>query len=82
MVINMKHHDLEIVYAIRFQHWLQADKRNEQRKSQLLAVALENLKHAHYTPEDIQAIERNARRQLAAVGEKLDANRDEEGGAD
>lgn len=76
MVIQEKHRDMEIVYAIRYSSWLQRGALNEVRRSQLLALALDNLKDAGYTVEEIQAIERHAVRQLsgvrAAVAEELD----------
>ena len=67
IVIQQKHRDIEIVYAIRYTAWLRADKYTVLRKSDQLALALENLKRAGYTPEDIQAIERHAKRQLIPV---------------
>jgi len=67
IVLNLAHHDLEVVYAIRFRDWKQADKHNLQRRSQLLGLALDNLRDAGFTPEQIAGIERHVERQLAGV---------------
>jgi hypothetical protein len=59
MVINASHHDLEIVYGIRYRNWLTANSHNLTRASEYLQLALNNLVDAGYTPEVIALIERH-----------------------
>lgn len=60
IILDITHQDLEVVYAHRYRAWRTSTDANILRTSGQLALALENLRAAGYTPEQIARLERGA----------------------
>lgn len=60
IILDIDHQSLEVVYQYRYRAWRLATDANVMRLSGQLALALQNLRDAGYTPEQIARLERGA----------------------